>query len=207
MAAVMKYGTLLTLGAALVLAASLAIACGDDGDSGGGSSPTATEADDVATATEASTPAEGAMSLTSSAFGNNETIPTVYTCDGDNISPPLAISGVPSGAVALALVMHDPDAPVAGGFTHWVVLNIDPPVADVAEDSVPGGGIVGLTETGRAGYTGPCPPSGTHRYVFTLYALDEALDLDPPTDGKTEIEAAVEGHVLAQAELIGTYAR
>ncbi len=175
-------------------------------DGGGDGAATPTEPA-PATPTEASGDAQpdGELQLTSSAFGENEAIPVRYTCDGDNVSPPLTISGVPDAA-SLALIVDDPDAP-GGSFVHWTVWNIDPATAEVAEGTVPGNGSEGLNGGGRAGYTGPCPPSGTHRYIFTLYALDAALTIDPESSGKAELEVAIEGHILAQAELTGRYER
>lgn len=187
---------LLALGLAL-----LAFACSDDGDDD--TEPTATQ-ENVPAATE--TPAAGAMSLTSSAFADNEPMPVQYTCDGDNISPPLAIAGVPQDTVSLALAVIDIDGP-GGAFVHWVVWSIGPSTTAVSEDTVPQGGIEGPTSRGEPGYFGPCPPSGTHRYIFTLYALNTAPHLDiQPIPGASEIEV-LEGSVLATAELTGTYTR
>lgn len=205
-------GPTLLVGAVLVLTIALgAVACDDEED--GAPAATSTEAAQPTTTpavtSEGATPSEteDEMELSSSAFRQNETIPVRYTCDGDNVSPPLTITGVPDGTVGLALVMDDPDAPVAGGFVHWTVWNIDPATAEVPEDAVPQGGIEGQTSAGGGGYRGPCPPSGTHRYFFKLYALDTELDLDPEAAGREELEAAMEGHILARAELVGTYGR
>lgn len=133
-------------------------------------------------------PSQG-LTLTSSAFANNGAIPSKYTCDGANVSPPLAISGVPTGTKSLALTVEDPDAP-GGTFTHWVAWKIPPSTTSIAEAA-----HLGTEEPngfGKPGYGGPCPPNGLHHYVFTLYAMgDEA----PPSSG----------HVLAQTQLIGTY--
>jgi len=144
------------------------------------------------------------MELKSTAFGDGQGIPARYTCDGAGVSPPLQINGVPDGAVALALVMDDPDAPVRT-FDHWLVWNIPADTAVIPEDTEPEG-VHGRTGFGKLGYGGPCPPSGTHRYRFKLYALDAEIDL-PQGSQKAELEAAMEGHVLAQAQLIGTYRR
>lgn len=191
--------------AAILLAASAACGGGDEApaeeDRAGGpiTSPLATQA---ATAGER---VEGRqdMRLTSTAFEPGEPIPQQYSCDGADISPPLAISDVPGGTVALALVMDDPDAPV-GTWDHWVAFNL-PVVETIAEDagSV---GTDGRNSWGNTGYGGPCPPGGTHRYFFRLYALDAALDLDEGA-GKQQVLSAIEGHVLAEAELMGTYSR
>lgn len=136
--------------------------------------PTATQKNvPAATATPV---AGGAMSLTSSAFADNEPMPVQYTCDGDNISPPLTIDGIPEGAASLALTVIDIDGP-GGAFVHWTVWNIDPATTAVPENTVPQGGGEGATSRDEPGYFGPCPPSGTHRYVFTLYVLDAPLQL------------------------------
>jgi Raf kinase inhibitor-like YbhB/YbcL family protein len=199
----------------LVLIASFAVAllffaaCEDDGtdseDPTPGEGATAEE-----TAPPESSPPSGdsaALEISSSAFGDNDTIPTVYTCDGDNASPPLAFSDVPEDAQSLALIMDDPDAP-SGTFVHWVVWNIDPATADVPANTVPASGTQGLNGIGQAAYIGPCPPDGEHHYYFKLYALDTRLDaLDPSTADKTALEQAMEGHIIAQAELVGLYAR
>ena len=146
------------------------------------------------------------MKIESSAFQNGETIPAKYTCDGEDINPPLAISGVPNEAKSLVLVMDDPDAPV-GTWDHWVVYNISPETSVIGEDSVPEGSLEGQNSFGRGNWGGPCPHSGEHRYFFKLYALDLELDLDPSSATKKDIETVMEGHILAQAELIGRYER
>jgi hypothetical protein len=148
-------------------------------------------------------PEKQAMQLSSPAFKNNKKIPSQYTCDGENINPPLRISGVPAGAQSLVLIVDDPDAP-AGDWTHWTVWNIDPRASEIAENSVPAGAAEGLNDFGQTGYGGPCPPSGTHRYQFKLYALDAKLDLGENAK-KKELEEALRGHTLAQATLSGLY--
>lgn len=145
------------------------------------------------------------MKIESTVFKNNQQIPSKYTCDGENTNPPLEFSDVPEKAKSLVLIMDDPDAP-RGTFVHWVVFNIDPQTKDVAEGKVPDNGAEGVTSFGKQGYGGPCPPSGTHRYFFKLYALDEKLNLNRSA-GKKEVESAMVGHILAQAELIGLYQR
>ncbi len=145
------------------------------------------------------------MQLTSSAFDYGKPIPSKYTCDGENINPPLTIKDVPEEARSLVLIVDDPDAPM-GTFTHWTVWNIDPAITLIPEGWVPEGAVEGKTSFGRMGYGGPCPPSGTHRYFFKLYALDKELILDPSADVR-ELELAMQGHILAQAELMGTYSR
>lgn len=146
------------------------------------------------------------MKITSPAFGHNQEIPSKYTCDADNISPELSFSEVPKNAKSLALICHDPDAPGQGGWTHWVVINMDPATSDIGENSKPRSGLETTTDFGKPGYGGPCPPSGSHRYYFYLYALDTTLDLDA-TATKEGVEAAMEGHILEKAELIGNYKR
>lgn len=146
------------------------------------------------------------MQLTSPAFSHDEAIPAEFTCDGSDVSPQLDISGVPSNAKSLAIIVHDPDAPKEGGWTHWTLWNIDPDTESIDEDDVPEGAVEGLTDFDEPGYGGPCPPSGTHHYNFTLYALDTELELDEEA-GKAELEAAMEGHIIAEATLTGTYSR
>jgi len=143
------------------------------------------------------------MEVTSPAFKNMQPIPAKYTCDGNNISPPIDVSGAPDGAKSLALIVDDPDAPM-GTWVHWVVWNL--PVKNMPENKLEFGGIQGMNSFGKLDYGGPCPPNGRHRYFFKVYALDAKLDLE---DGipKTELEAAMKGHVLAEAQLIGTYER
>ena len=145
------------------------------------------------------------LKLSSMAFGSNGMIPEKYTCDGDDVAPPLAIEGVPESARSLALVVDDPDAP-SGTWVHWVVWNIDPKTAEIAEGSVPHGAHQGMNDFRRLDYGGPCPPSGTHRYFFKLYALDTLLDLEKGA-AKAALERAMKGHLLAQAQIIGRYRR
>jgi Raf kinase inhibitor-like YbhB/YbcL family protein len=143
--------------------------------------------------------------LTSSAFDHGEPIPRRHTCEGEDVSPPLAWSGIPPEARSLAIVMDDPDAP-GGTFTHWLAWRIDPKAGDLAEGQA--APVEGGNHFGSTGYRGPCPPPGhgPHRYFFRLYALDSELELATGA-GKDEVERALEGHVLASAELIGTYER
>jgi Raf kinase inhibitor-like YbhB/YbcL family protein len=145
------------------------------------------------------------MQVSSPAFANRRLMPDRYSCRGDNVSPQLMIKGVPPGAASLALVVHDPDAP-AGDWTHWTLWNVSPKVTGIAEASVPAGAVEGVTDFGRPGYGGPCPPSGTHRYFFGLYALDTMLDLQSAAS-RADLEAAMEGHVLAKAELVGLFSK
>ena len=145
---------------------------------------------------------EPKMKLTSTAFEYGKPIPAKYTADGANVSPPLKIENIPDGAKSFVLVVDDPDAP-RGVWDHWIVYDIAV-TNEIAEDSVPG--TQGLNSRKNFDYGGPCPPSGTHRYFFKLYALDATLDL-PEGKTKAEVEAAMKGHVIAQAELMGTYER
>lgn len=146
------------------------------------------------------------MKIESPVFQNNESIPAKYTCDGENVSPSLEIKDVPENAKSLALILDDPDAPVAGGFVHWIVFNIDPATKEIGENSAPQNAIEGTNSAGRVGYTSPCPLSGTHRYLFKLYALDATLALDSSAK-RENVEKAMEGHILDQATLVGLYQR
>jgi Raf kinase inhibitor-like YbhB/YbcL family protein len=153
-----------------------------------------------------------ALTISSSAFSPNGAIPREYTCEGRDISPPLAWNGAPEGAKSLALIVDDPDAPDPDApkmtWVHWVLYNLPPSVSGlpeaVGDKDLPQGTRHGLNDWKRTGYGGPCPPIGRHRYFHKLYALDTVLpDLGTPT--KADLERAMEGHVLAHAELIGTY--
>ncbi len=145
------------------------------------------------------------MTISSPAFASGESIPKKYTCDGENINPQLFISDVPDDAVSLALVMNDPDAP-NGVFTHWTIWNIDPTTTEIPEGSVPQDATCGKTSFGSVGYGGPCPPSGSHRYFFKLYALDTALDL-PEEAEADELEEAIESHIVAETQIMGRFGR
>jgi len=151
-----------------------------------------------------------AITITTSAFMEGEGIPAKYTCDGENASPPLSWSGVPEGVESLALICDDPDAP-RGTFVHWVLFNLPPDTSGLPENVPPQETLAnkarqGRNDAGKIGYTGPCPPSGIHRYYFKIYALDAALDLDPGST-KAELLDAMEGHILAQGRLMGRYSR
>ena len=155
-------------------------------------------------------PAESVkMNISSSAFSENGLIPAKYACDGQNVNPPLEFSGVPAGAKSLALTMDDPDVPKnllpSGVFDHWVVFNMPPDPTGIGENSTPPG-VQGSNGAGKSAYTGPCPPDREHRYFFKLYALDSMLDL-PAGATKAQVKAAVQGHILGQAQLIGRYNR
>lgn len=145
------------------------------------------------------------MKIESTAFKNNELIPQEYTCDGKNINPLLLISDVPENAKSLVLIVDDPDAS-AGTWVHWTVWNIDPEVTEIPENSVPEGSVEGVTDSGRPGYSGPCPPPGTHRYFFKLFALDTTLNLSPSVRA-VDIEKEMEASILAEAQLVGLYSR
>ena len=142
------------------------------------------------------------LKVSSSAFSDNGNIPTKYSCEGTQVSPPLSISGIPSGTQSLALIVHDPDAGMKGGFTHWVVWNIDPSTTTIPEGF--DGGEQGLNGAKKSGYIGMCPPTGTHHYHFIVYALDSKLDISNQT-GKDGLEKSMKGHILSQGELVGLY--
>jgi Raf kinase inhibitor-like YbhB/YbcL family protein len=152
------------------------------------------------------------IQLTSAAFHQGQAIPTLYTCDGDNVSPPLLWGRLPKGSQSLALVCEDPDAP-SGIFVHWLIFNLPPIVSDLPE-ALPAsetleetGAIQGRNSFNNIGYDGPCPPpGGAHRYYFRLLALDTKLSLDSDAT-KVEFERAAEGHVLGEGQLMGTYQR
>jgi Raf kinase inhibitor-like YbhB/YbcL family protein len=148
---------------------------------------------------EASMP--GGLTVTSSAFAEGEAIPARYGCDGEGLSPPLAWSGAPEGTAAFAIVMDDPDA---RGFVHWTVADL--PSETTSLEQGERAGTEGRSSFGRAEYGGPCPPSGTHRYVFEVFALPDALGLAPGFSAD-ELRAALEGRVLASGRLTGTYTR
>ena len=152
------------------------------------------------------------ISITSSAFDDGSTIPGKYTCDGADISPPLTWSGVPVSARSLVLIVDDPDAPDPTApkmtWVHWVLYNIPPEapglVEGVTSERLPAGALEGLNDWKRTGYGGPCPPIGRHRYFLKLYALDTVLSgMNKPT--KAQVEAAMQGHIIAEAQLMGTY--
>jgi Raf kinase inhibitor-like YbhB/YbcL family protein len=151
------------------------------------------------------------MQLSSTAFTEGAPIPAMYTCDATNVSPPLKWSGVPAGAKSLALIVDDPDAP-SGTWVHWVLYDLPATASELPEDLpksqyVAGGAKQGLNDFRHLGYGGPCPPHGKpHRYFFKLYALDALLDLKPGAT-KQDLERAMEKHILAQAQLMGTYQR
>lgn len=147
------------------------------------------------------------MELTSSAFENNGMIPSQYTCDGDNISPPLELMQVPEEAKSLVLIMDDPDAVKPAGkiWDHWVVFNIPVDIYEIEEGKEPSG-VLGINSFGNKGYGGACPPDGEHSYIFKLYALDIELDLKEGAT-KEEVEELMKDHIIETADLIGRYSR
>jgi Raf kinase inhibitor-like YbhB/YbcL family protein len=145
------------------------------------------------------------LKITSPAFKNDGHIPRQYTCDGKDINPPLVIESVPAGTKSLAVIVDDPDAP-AGIWVHWVLWNIDPNAKEIKENVVPTGAIVGRNDFGRHQYGGPCPPSGTHRYFFKVYALDTMLSISLNST-KTDLEKSMKRHILAEGQLVGLYKR
>ena len=150
------------------------------------------------------------FALSSPAFAHEAAIPAAYTCEGRDVSPPLAWTEPPAGTKSFALIADDPDAP-GKTWVHWVLYDLPAtarslPEACPPEEELAGGSRQGVTDFGRAGYGGPCPPSGTHRYYFTLYALDTRFTLRAGA-AKRDVERAMEGHILAQAQLMGTYRR
>jgi Raf kinase inhibitor-like YbhB/YbcL family protein len=150
------------------------------------------------------------IKITSPAFEQGSMIPSKYTADGQNISPPLKWEGVPEGTATIALISDDPDAPI-GTWVHWVMWNIPPNKKELSENippdqKLPDGSIQGITDFRRPGYGGPAPPSGTHRYYFKIYALNTKLDL-PTSSTKAQLVKAMEGHILAEGQLMGKYTR
>ena len=152
------------------------------------------------------------MKLSSDVFENNKTIPSKYTCDGEDISPPLKIAGVPETAKSLALICDDPDATI-GTFVHWIIYNIPANTKEIKENipkakKLADGSQQGITDFGSVsfGYGGPCPPSGTHRYFFKLYALDKSLIFGSAAT-KSQLESAMHGHIIEEVNLIGLYKR
>jgi Raf kinase inhibitor-like YbhB/YbcL family protein len=178
-------------------------ACGSGGDGPAATTTAATgpatsAAGTAATTAPAPTSAAGTFALSSPAFADEAAIPRRFTCQGDSVSPELDWSGVPAGTTTLALLVVDPDAPIDNGFTHWVLTNIDPAAGRLAEGTT--AGTAGDSSRGSPGYTGPCPPSGTHHYVFTLYAL-----ASPPAAATREAIEAAAAQALGKAVLTGTY--
>lgn len=145
------------------------------------------------------------MNLSSTDFESNGNIPEKFTCDGDNINPHLSFSDIPKNAQSLALIVNDPDAP-SGDFVHWIMWNIDPTITEIMQGTTPMSAVEGQNDTGEPGWTGPCPPSGTHHYEFHLFALNQKLDLPDEAD-KHEFREALEGAIIEEAILVGLYKR
>ncbi len=150
------------------------------------------------------------IKITSSAFVEGGLIPAKYTCDGADVSPPLQWDAVPEGTKSIALICDDPDAPM-GTWVHWVLFNLPSDAKELAEnipaeETLPNGAKQGVNDFGRIGYGGPCPPGGTHRYFFKIYALDTEVGLEAGAD-KRQLLKAMEGHILEQGQLVGKYKR
>lgn len=146
------------------------------------------------------------MTISSTAFNNNDIIPAKYTCKGEDVSPPLQFSDIPDIAKALVLIVDDPDAPDKT-WVHWVLYNMSPNIKFIAENSKPGNAQQGTNDFGKKDYDGPCPPSGSHRYFFKLYAVDEKLVIPEEIADKEVVEEAMQGHIVASAELIGWFSK
>ena len=152
------------------------------------------------------------MRLICSEMQEGKPIPRKFTCDGEDISPRFRWEDAPQSTRCFVLIVHDPDAPRAGGFTHWLLYDIPASVREIGEnipkghEKLPGVGVQGRNDAGRVGYMGPCPPSGTHRYFAKLYAVRKELGLKPGASAR-EVELAIEGHIIDHAETMGTYAR
>jgi len=149
--------------------------------------------------------AEKGLTIKSPAFENKKEIPSKYTCDGEDINPPLIIENVPKGTKSLVLIVDDPDAPM-GLWVHWILWNISPDTKEIKEGSVPKGAIEGINDFKKNEYGGPCPPFGTHRYFFKLYALDTILKLDKNSK-KDDLEKAMKDHIIEKTEILGLYKR
>ena len=180
----------------------IAGACSSGEETSSQTASSSTTTDQTSTTGPAATP-EAAMQLTSAAFGQGDAIPVRFTCDGNDISPALTITDIPTDAVSLVLIMEDPDAP-GGTWDHWIAYDI-PVVTEIAEN-VGALGTAGTNSWGESGYGGPCPPSGTHRYLFTISAVDSDLGIQIGAT-KTQVLAALDGRVLAEATLMGAYSR
>lgn len=152
-----------------------------------------------------STTSTNMLTIASLAFKNSEIIPKKYTCDGEDVNPPIMIENVSTNAKSLALIVDDPDAPV-DTWNHWLVWNIDPATKEINEDSVPASATLGTNDFGKLEYGGPCPPSETHRYFFRVFALDTKLDL-PQGAKRGQLETAIKNHIIDQGELMGKYSR
>jgi Raf kinase inhibitor-like YbhB/YbcL family protein len=143
------------------------------------------------------------LKISSPAFSHNGMMPDKYTCHGEDVSPPLQIDGVPAEAKSLAIVVDDPDAPMST-WVHWIIWNIDPSKTNIGEGESPG--TEGINDFDRHSYRGPCPPGGTHRYFFNVYALDKMLDI-PDSSEKDDLEWEMEGHVISKGRLVGLFTK
>jgi Raf kinase inhibitor-like YbhB/YbcL family protein len=159
----------------------------------------------IASTAGAKIPKEANMNLTSPDFGEGGNIPERFTCDGKDISPTLKIDGIPKEAKSLVVIVDDPDAP-GGNFTHWLIWNIVPDLTEIIANKLPAHAVQGVNDFGKSKYSGPCPPAGVHRYYFRLYALDTTLTL-PPASKRKAVDSAIKGHTIAEATLMGRYAR
>lgn len=145
------------------------------------------------------------MKISSSAFTSGQLIPTIYTCDGHSINPPLTVESIPLGTMSLTITFDDPDATL-GTFNHWLVWNIPANMQNIPENWNPTNAVQGESSSGQKKYVGPCPPKGQHRYIFTVYALNTTLNL-PSSAKRSDIDKAMEGHVLDSGQLMGLYSR
>jgi Raf kinase inhibitor-like YbhB/YbcL family protein len=152
-----------------------------------------------------SAPDAASLQMTSSAFRDGGKIPAKYTCDSSNVNPPLRLENLPETVKSLVLIVDDPDAP-GKTWTHWLVWNVDPKTIEIREGGVPINAVEGTNDFGKPAYGGPCPPSGSHRYYFKVYALDTTLLL-PSSAKRDALEKAMTGHVLTKGSLLGTYSR
>jgi Raf kinase inhibitor-like YbhB/YbcL family protein len=143
--------------------------------------------------------------VSSPVFENNGTIPKKFGCDGENVNPPLRIENVPPGTQSIALIFDDIDAP-RSTYVHWILWDIDPGTKEIRENSIPGGAVQGMNDFKKQNYGGPCPPTRPHRYVFKVYTLDTVLSLNPVST-RPDLEKAMKGHVLGEAQWKGTYKR
>jgi hypothetical protein len=143
------------------------------------------------------------IAVRSSAFQSGGMLPAQFTCQGANHNPPLHIQSIPKGAKSLALIVEDPDAP-GGLFTHWLVWNIDPTTTEIGEKGLPQHAVQGTNDFDKVGYSGPCPPSGTHRYYFRIFALDQVITLKPGAK-RGALDRALEGHIISRGELMARF--
>ena len=146
-----------------------------------------------------------AIKLSSSIFKEGQPIPQKYSCDGENINPPLSVSGVPAGTKSLALIIDDPDA-ATGDWTHWIVWNISPETKEIKENNLPKGAVLGTNDGGKLEYGGPCPPSFIHHYYFKIFALNTVLDLAQGSS-RPYLEEAMKDHIIGKGSLVGTFSR